>query len=124
MMEMQIEVNKRGDVCILEIVGELRFGKPTGLLHVRSLELIASGEKFFVLNMKRSPWLDSSGIGEVVDFFKRARERKGVVKLVLNEKSRTLFTLSQLEKMFEIFDDLDTAVASFDEPGGRYRERL
>jgi anti-sigma B factor antagonist len=121
---MEIEIHKRGDVCVLDIVGELRFGKPTGTLHRRTTELIDAGERFFILNLARSPWLDSSGIGEVVDFHKRARARKGVVKLVLNDHGRTLFTLTQLQKMFDIFDDLETAVASFDEPGGRFRERL
>lgn len=121
---MQIENHKRGDVCVLDVIGELRFGQPIGLLHLRTQELIAAGEKFFVLNMMQSPWLDSSGIGAVVEFFQRARAQRGVVKLVLTEKSRSIFTLSQLEKMFDIFGDLESAVASFDEPGGRYRERL
>jgi anti-sigma B factor antagonist len=121
---IQIDDHKSGDVCVVDIVGELRFGKSIGLLQLRTQELIDAGEKFFVLNMTQSPWLDSSGIGAVVEFFQRARTKRGVVKLVLTEKSRSIFTLSQLEKMFDIFDDLDSAVASFDEPDGRYRERL
>lgn len=121
---MDIQVRKDGDVCILDVTGELKFGPPVALLRQRSRELIDAGERLFVLNMERSPWLDSSGIGEVVGFHKRAREKRGVVKLVLKAGARSQFTLVQLEKLFDIFDDVAAAVASFTAPDGGYRERF
>ena len=42
--------------------------------------------------------------------FKRAREVGGAVKLVLRGKSYSLFTITQLDRVFEIFDDVDAAV--------------
>jgi anti-sigma B factor antagonist len=121
---MDISVRKHEDICILDIVGELKRGRPTELLRETSEELIEAGERFFVLNLLEAPWLDSSGIGEVVACYKRAREKKGVVKLALNDKARSQFTMVQLEKMFDIFENLDDAIASFDGPEGRYRERF
>jgi len=117
-----IDVRKQGDVCIFAFRGELGFGPATALLGRTCKQAIANGETCFLFDMREVPWLDSSGLGEVVACHKRARAEKGVVKLVLRERSRSLFTMTHLEKLFEIFDELEPALASFDLPGGRYRE--
>ena len=110
---VKIETRRIGDVCILEISGEIRIGPPTAMLRQKSRELIEAGERLFVLNMLEVPWLDSSGLGEVFASYKRAREHEGEVKLVLRGKSYSLFTITQLDKVFEIFDNPEDAVASF-----------
>jgi len=121
---MQIEVRQSGDVHIVDCSGRLEFGEATAKLRSTSKELIAAGGRYFLLNLLDVPWLDSSAMGEVVAFHKRAREKRGVVRLVLNTQSRTLFTLTQLEKMFDIFDSLDPALAAFSGPEGGYQERF
>lgn len=113
MRGITIDVRKSGDVCILDIAGEVRIGEPTHQLRRKSRELLKAGEYNLVLDMLDVPWLDSSGIGEVFACFKRVREKGGVVKLVLRGKSYSLFTITQLDRVFEIFDDADSAIASF-----------
>ena len=110
---MTIDVRKEGDICILEISGEVAYGKPTAKLRARSKELLVAGERRFVLDMRDVPWLDSSGLGEVFAAYKRAREVQGEVKLVLKGKSYSLFTITQLDKVFEIFGTAEEAIASF-----------
>jgi anti-sigma B factor antagonist len=110
---LKISVRKQGDLSILDLSGELALGQGTALLEAESKRLLDDGERFFILNMLDVPWLDSSGIGEVFACFKRARVHDGVVKLVLQGKSRSLFTFTQLHKVFEIFGTLEEAVASF-----------
>ena len=70
-------------------------------------------DRHFVLNMIDVPWLDSSGIGEVFAMFKRAREVGGSVRLVVRGKSASLFTITQLDRVFEIFDDVEKALVDF-----------
>jgi anti-sigma B factor antagonist len=113
MRRVTIDVRKSGDVCILDVEGEVRIGEPTELLRKTSKELVGSGEKYFVLDLLDVPWLDSSGIGEVFACYKRARELDGEVKLVLKGKSYSLFTITRLDSVFEIFDNLEEALASF-----------
>ncbi len=113
MRKVTIEVRKRGDVSIIDIGGEVRIGEPTDRLRRKSKELVDSGERFFVLDMLDVPWLDSSGLGEVFACYKRARELEGVVKLVLKGKSYSLFTITQLDSVFENFDNVEEAIASF-----------
>ena len=113
MRPVTIDVRKAGKVCILDIEGEVRIGQPTVLLRAKSKELIEQGERDFVLDMLGVPWLDSSGMGEVFACYKRAREAGGAVRLVLRGKSYSLFTITRLDRVFDIFDDTESAVASF-----------
>jgi anti-sigma B factor antagonist len=117
---MSIAVRKHGDLCILEMAGHLRYPDATALLRRTSREVIAAGERLLVLNMKRVPFMDSSGIGEIVACFKRLRELGGTLKLVLQKPTYKLFTYTHLERMFEIFQDEAAAIASFEasEAGG------
>jgi anti-sigma B factor antagonist len=110
---MTIDVRDGNGVCVLQIKGEVKLGEPTRLLREKSRELVAGGTRFFVLDMLDVPWLDSSGIGEVFACYKRARQLDGIVKLVLKDKSYSLFTMTQLDKVFEIFGEVDKAVGSF-----------
>ena len=121
---LKIEVSHRGDVCLFVIHGEIKFGDPILELSKTMKERLEEGDRLFLFDMLDVPWLDSSGMGEVVACHKRARERKGVVKLVLQGRSLSQFTLTHLEKMFDIFQDPGLGVASFDGPDGGYRERF
>lgn len=111
--ETTIEMRWSGDLCIIELRGALRYPEATALLRRNCRELIAKGERFLLLSMLHVPFMDSSGIGEVVACYKRAREHDGVVKLLLQKPSYKLFTYTHLEKMFEIFQDEGEAIASF-----------
>ena len=113
MRPVKIDIEKNGTVCVFHITGEVRIGQPTALLRQSCREKIAEGERSFVLDMLEVSWLDSSGLGEVFACYKRAREAQGTVKLVLRGKSYSLFTITQLDKVFEIYDEVDAAIASY-----------
>ena len=110
---MEIDVRKNGEVCVLGISGRLTYPEATAALREKARELIAGGERNLVLNLLRVPFLDSSGIGEVVACYKRARQQGGEVKLVLDKKPRQVFTYCHLEKMFEMYTHEPDALASF-----------
>ena len=110
---MTVEVGVRNGICVVGLRGEVSLGEPTKLLRETSYKLLADGQRHFVLDLLQVPWLDSSGLGEIVASYKRARERQGVVKLVLRDRTYSMFTLTQLDRVFEIYDDVGAAVASF-----------
>jgi anti-sigma B factor antagonist len=110
---VRIEIERRGTVTVLRIHGEIARGESTALLRRKVRELVEAGEHNIVLDMLQVPWLDSSGLGEVFACYKRARSAGGVVKLVLRGKSRSLFTFTELHRVFEMFEDLPSALASF-----------
>ena len=109
---MRIEARKVGKISILDLSGQITIAD-TPKLRECFKELIESGEQLFIFNLLRVPWLDSSGVGQVVACYWRARERGGIIKLVLKERAHDLFVNFELGKIFEIFDDLEEAIASF-----------
>ena len=90
------------------------IGQGDKLLADKVRELLKAGEKFFILNMEGVPWLDSGGIGEVVACYKRVKEKEGLIKLEkLSGKAHDLFTMTALNRVFEIFDNEQDALGSF-----------
>lgn len=109
---MTIDVRKKGNICILDMAGQLKLDNSSQLA-TKCRELVESGERLFVFNMLKVTWLDSAGVGEIVACHKRIREREGTLKLVLRGKAHEIFTMVYLHRTFEIFEDLESALASF-----------
>lgn len=111
---MKIQVHKEGKIDILQFAGEISIGGG-GSNELRSIfrTRLDEGSKLFVFDLLGVAWLDSSGIGEIVACYKRALEQEAVVKLVLKGKAHDLFTYCALDKVFDIYETLPSALASF-----------
>jgi len=112
---VNIDVVKHGRINIMEISGKLIIGKGDVLLRSRLQELLDAGERFFVFDMTGVSYMDSAGLGAVVACAKRAHERKGVFKVVTLPKGKVdvLFSVTGLNRVFEVLGDRDAALASF-----------
>lgn len=114
---MTIDVDSGGRAPVLVLKGPLSYPEGTALLREESRRLVDAGAVDAILDLREVPWLDSSGIGEVVACYKRAREKGGVVKLVMGGRNLRHFTYCHLERMFEIFDEPAEALASLGDAG-------
>ncbi len=112
---MKIDVQNRGNVSILDISGKLTMGEGDVVLRDKMKSLIEAGDRTFLLNMLQVPYMDSSGIGEMVAASKRVREAGGTMKLVLSPKGKQILMIPQLHLIFDIFADVETALASYQE---------
>ncbi|MFQ5700510.1 MAG: STAS domain-containing protein [Acidobacteriota bacterium] len=112
---MNIEVKKKNKINILQLSGRFVLGEPTTLYATKFKELLDAGERLFVLDMREVPFTDTSGQGEMVASAIRARKQKGDIKLVLVPKGKVyeLLTIVFLHKYFEIFEEMEDALASF-----------
>jgi anti-sigma B factor antagonist len=113
---MNIETRSIVDVDVLSCRGNLTIGSGDEQLRDAVKGLLGQGRAAFVLNLTEVPYMDSSGLGELVATYKRAAERKGTVKLVLNPRGKELIGMLRLHLVFEVFSDLDQALASFGIP--------
>jgi anti-sigma B factor antagonist len=109
---MTIEVRKDEEVCILEISGKIMLGEPTKQLREKVKELLGAGERIFIFDMANVPWLDSSGIGEVVACRNRIVAVEGRIRVVLNPEMHDLFTLFELQKVLKYYGNIERALAS------------
>lgn len=110
---MKISVRKVGTVNVLDCQGRMSIGEGDAALRTTTRDLLQTGERKFLLNMLEVPYMDSSGLGELVASYKRIAEKGGTIKLVLNPRGEELMALPKLHLVFEIFGDLESALASF-----------
>jgi anti-sigma B factor antagonist len=77
-------------------------------------KLAKEGDNDLILNFSEVSFIDSSCLGVLVSMSKALREDKGDIKLVgLSDDVRSIFQITRLDRVFEIFKELDTAVNAF-----------
>ena len=113
---MTIDTRNIGDIDVLYCRGNLTIGSGDQQLKDTVKGFLEQGRSTFVLNVTEVPYMDSSGLGELVATYKRVAERKGTVKLVLNPRGKETIGLLRLHLVFEVFGELDQALASFGIP--------
>lgn len=111
---MQIEIRNRGEVKLLKLSGRLTLGDAVDSLRATLDDLAGTGANYYIVDLADIAMLDSSGIGLLVQYLTNFKQRGGALKL-LNPSPFAVKTLKMigLLKLFEVFDDQDAAVASF-----------
>ena len=111
---MKIEKRTKSDVTLLDLKGKILIGDGIDELREAINTAIKVKETKLLLNFKDVPYLDSTGLGEVVRSYTSVKKEGGVVKIVnLTQKVRDLLSVTKLITVFETFEDEDKAVASF-----------
>ncbi|MBV5326029.1 MAG: STAS domain-containing protein [Chlorobium sp.] len=63
-----------------------------------------------VIDLSNLDFLDSSGLGALVEIARKKREKGSDVKLAcMNEKVRKVFEITQAYRLFDIYDDVEAA---------------
>ena len=110
---MKINSRQKDDVFILDLYGRLVLGESTIALREHIRDLVASGRKKIVLNLRDVAYIDSSGLGELVGAFTAIRRQGGELKLLnLAKHVHGLLQITKLYTIFEVFDDEETALRS------------
>ncbi len=111
---MKIEKRKIGNVTILDLKGKILFGDGIDELRQSINDAIKDNEKQLVLNFAEVPYLDSTGLGEVVRSYTTLKKEGGTVKIAnLTNKVKDLMMVTKLITVFETFENENEAVKSF-----------
>jgi anti-sigma B factor antagonist len=112
---VEIDVRKKGRISVLEIRGKLIIGEGDVQLRAKLQELLTAGDRHFLFDMTRVSYMDSAGLGAVVACAKRAQAHNGLLKVVTvpDGKADTLFSVTGLKRVFEVYGDEESALASF-----------
>ena len=81
-MAMRMNERQVGGVTVVDISGRIVLGEETALLRSTVRDWIARGRKNILLNLAQVPYIDSSGIGELVSAFTATRREGGDIKLL------------------------------------------
>lgn len=109
-MEQKFQMQE--DVGILEISGRLDATN-TWELKSKFPEYLSQTNRF-VLNLEGLEFIDSTGLGGIVSCLKSASESGGDVKIaMLQAKPRMVFEITRAHKIFDIYDEVNSAIDSF-----------
>jgi anti-sigma B factor antagonist len=107
-------VRKSGDVAIIDARGRIAFGEGVTKLREAVANLVASGAKKVVLNLKEVDYVDSSGMGEIVRSHMAMKKQGGQLKLSnLSKMVSELLHATGMHKVFDIHSDETAATHSF-----------
>ena len=112
---MNISQRDKNDITILDINGKITIGVGDVAVRDAVQTALASGSKKLLLNLKGVSTIDSAGVGELVSAYTTVTNRGGDLKLVnLPSKVSDILQITQLITVFEVHDDEDEAIESFD----------
>jgi anti-sigma B factor antagonist len=111
---MNLQIEERGRVVLLVVQEERLDAHNSGELKAQMVRLFEEGKINLVIDLQGVKFVDSSGLGAMVSGFKNASSRNGSLKLSgLQLQVKSMFELTRLHRVFEIFPDVDEALASF-----------
>jgi anti-sigma B factor antagonist len=108
---MEIRERELEGIMVLDLMGKVTRGESEELLRDRILDLTEGGHTCVIINLSGVPYIDSSGLGELVRCFTSMRRSGGRVGLTqLNRRLVDLFRITKLADIFETYDtDADAA---------------
>lgn len=97
---------------IIELEGEVDvYTAPQ--LKQQMITLLEAGARELVVDLTKVDYLDSTALGVLIGGLKRMRERDGNMVLVCpSPRIRRVFEITGLDKIFEIFNTSDDAIAT------------
>ena len=110
---MDLDIKENGNVCTLKVKGKLVCGEPVSQFEGAFLNALSSGHIFLILDLEDVPFVDSSGIGSIVNALRTSSKAGGSVKLVKPASFvyKTLKMVGVLD-LFEVFDSEKDAAAT------------
>jgi anti-sigma B factor antagonist len=111
---MKLSTRKNGNIVIIDVDGKIVLGEECLEIKKTVDTLLGRGNKNFLLNLAKVPYLDSAGLGEIIRCFTSLRKSGGSFKLLSpNQRIIDLLTITKLLDVFDTFDNESAAIASF-----------
>lgn len=112
--KMNLNIDEKESTVLIEVKEERLDAHNSSELKTEMLTLFDDGKHNIVIDLKDVRFVDSSGLGSLVSGFKNASARNGNLKLCgLQPQVKSMFELTRLHRVFEIFPDSEEALASF-----------
>jgi len=109
---MDIQAESAGDRCRIRIRGKITF-EHCAELQNRFDAAVGEQIREVTIDFAEVPFIDSSGIGEILRLYKMMRDRKGDLSLSNpNGKLRTLFTMYRFDRFMKICDESPPAAGA------------
>ena len=114
-MALEITRHEANGICILALKGRLVLGDESSGYRSTVDRLLSSGSKRIVIDLEHAHYIDSAGLGALIETHRTTKERGGRLALCsLGPNFRRALEIAKLLPIFETFPNQDAAVQSFE----------
>ncbi|MFP4382893.1 MAG: STAS domain-containing protein [Spirochaetia bacterium] len=97
---MELKLKRKGDIYIINIEGEMDLYNAEQLRNLFH-KMVGKNVTKFVFNMEKVTYIDSSGIGTLINIYSVTRKKK--LKMLLSNVSGTTLKVMELTKLAGFF---------------------
>jgi len=113
-MSLNGTCRQMADVAVIDFSGRITLGEGSSALRRMVQDLIQNGQQRILLNLADVDYIDSSGIGELVNAFSKVRDSGGELKLMnLTKRVHDILQIARLYTVFDVQTDENIALQSF-----------
>jgi anti-sigma B factor antagonist len=111
----QAAVRHAGNVAIVDLEGRITMGEGCEVVRSAIRDLVNSGSRNILLNLRAVGYVDSAGLGEMASAYVTVAKLGGQLKLVHSQpRVNSLLQVTKLYALLVAFDDEAEALRSFD----------
>ena len=112
---MQLDEKMVGDIAIITVTGDITLNKGGDVvLRDKVRSLLQQGRTKLLLDLGAVSYVDSAGLGELVQAYATAKNKGGSLKLLRPAKRlKDLLTITKLVTVFDSYDTEAAGIASF-----------
>ena len=112
---MQIDQKMVGDVMVVTITGDITLNQGGDVLLKDKIQsLLQQGQKKLVLDLGGVAYVDSAGLGQLVQIHATTKNQGGSMRLAnTTKKLKDLLVVTKLVTVFDSYDSEAEAVSSF-----------
>jgi anti-anti-sigma factor len=115
-LAVALEITQRdlNGISLLSLRGRLALGEESNGLRAAIDNLLSAGVTRIVLNLEHVHYVDSAGLGALIEMHRKTKAKGGQLKLCnLGPKLKQALELARLLPIFETSATEDAALASF-----------
>ena len=113
-MSIKLTTRQLDDVSVVDVEGRITLGEGSAAVRDAVRELINGNHNRILLNLAEVPYIDSSGLGELVAAYTTVANRGGELKLLnLTKRAKDLLLITKLHTIFDVYDNEAHAARSF-----------
>ena len=114
-----------GSITIVDLRGSIDLGEASLTLRRTIRDLVESARTKIILNFSQVNSMDSAGVGELAGAYVPVKSKGGELKFLNpTKKVHDMLKITQLDRVFEVYIDEQTAIRSFAESAGDTRPSL
>jgi anti-sigma B factor antagonist len=111
---MTVSERTVGGVTILDVTGQVTLNDGADQIRDKVKAVLQDGRRQVLINLAQVSYVDSAGLGELVQAYSTVKKQQGQLKLLSPTKRlKDLLVITKLATVFDSYDDESAALASY-----------